>query len=559
MTPACSLAELEPFPANCETECSMSGRRADRLAQMRGAGGLCSWLVVLCFACRDADGDSPVAEQPVDCARGCTLEAPCSLPRDGTCEFAEPASWVVYRVPEGDAVLSEPDFRSALYAFPAKYAGKIEPVRISDGAYDSEFVLTWTQAWSPDGQRFAFDATTAHVNAEPEFDSRVFVSEMEGGVPGPPRRVEGLPEGTQMAVDVWDPTSRGFSVRSSDPMPFNFFDTTVGEMYLVRRDGPELIPTLVAPRSEQVEHSIPCGGAEHVVYRTASDELVIGPASGLRDVFRSVDEVEHVLVSYDARWLALSSSHDERFRLTLLPCGEGTSRVLLDDLEEEPGAEFSDSSRYLTVHGDEASPAYYELSEPSFRRSFPEGVTSFYGWALDESFALVGNDTEDLLVFWPETGETALVRPGVDSFELHGDLLLFPETDDDGATTGFEVIDPRAPEDVLVRADASEGESIDAIAVDGAGKQVAYSESNDEGARVAVLDLVAGTESARFELPGVLGFSMDSFAPDGSGVVALDDAGEVSLYFLPLRREERKAILIHRAGFIDMMGAQPVP
>jgi hypothetical protein len=467
---------------------------------------------------------------------------------------------MVFHVPESEAVFGDPDFKTEIYAFPGKHAGKVEPVRISDGAYDDRFVLTWTHAWSPDGAVFAFDAATAHFNAEPESDSRVFVSEFGAGMPGSARRVEGLPEGALLAVDAWDPTSSGFTVMAWEPTAFNS-STATAEAYLVRREGSELTASLVALRSEQVDWARPCAGANHVLYATEEGDVVLRPVTGAEATFRWTEEsgLADAYASHDAEWVVVSSIEDGRSKLTLFPCGEGAGTVLLEDLEQPAWASLSPKSRYLALFAGDGPPSYLELPELGTPRPFAEGVTDLYGWGLDESFALVGNEEDDLLLYSPETGETELVRAGTTDFEQSGDLLLFYETNDAGDDTGFEIIHPRDPDKVLGRASASEGSALGSVLVDDAGTQLAFSEIYDGGARVVVLDLATGGEKARFEFRGALVFHLESFAADGSGVLVSVDRGEVSLYFLPLEGEQKDAILISRASFGDVLGARPRP
>jgi hypothetical protein len=491
--------------------------------------------------------------------RGCTLDAPCAMARDSTCVFAEPSSWMVFRTPVGEAQITEPGFATELYAFPGKHAGKIEPVRISDGAYDSEFVLTWTQEWSPDGDFFVFDASTAHVNAEPESDTRVFVTEFGAGMPAVARRVVGLPEGMQLVVDSWDPTSSGFTVRSSEPMPFSIFDNTVGEVYLVRREGNELEPSLIAPLSERVDEAVPCAGAEHVVYTTSEGELVIRPATGAVDTFRLNADFEEIVVSHDHQWLALSTIEGEHYELSILPCGEGPRTVLWDNLEQPAGAEFSSNSRYVALLYGDTRPVYFEPTDLGSPRPFPDDVFDFYVWAPDETFGLVANDAGELLAFWPESGETELVRADFNTFQPFGNLLVFDEVDDEDHVIGFEVLHPRQPEEILARVSASEGTRIETVLVDEAGSQLAFSEVDDDSVRVIVLELGTGREKVRFEFEGALDFTLDSFAPDGSGLFAWDDSGDISVYFLPADGEQQEPILIRRPAFPEFLGAQPRP
>lgn len=515
------------------------------------------WVIALstCVGCSEPD-TAERAEVTPDCMQGCTLDAPCALPRDGACEFADPSPWIAVHTgvaPPDDLR----DTRTEILGFPAKHAGKADPVLISEGAYDEELVLSWSYAISPDGEMLVFDASSAHFEGELEAKSRMFVSELGAGVPSVARAIEGVPVGAGLAVDSWDPESRGFTLRSG-PAAHVFFPV-IGELYLVRREGNVLTPSLIAPLSEQVWQSWPCYGADHVAYYTDSDDFVIRSLAG-DDVFRMNEGLEDVITSYDSKWLALTTlDENERYELVLRACGEGENIPLMQGLEFPSNAEFSKTSRYVAVDDDDAFPSYFELSDPSTQRFFPEGVDYFYAWALDESFALLSNEDGDLLAYFLDTGETTLVREEIESFSTLGGLVMFDETDDEDRTTRFELLDPRDPTHVLASVHASEGAWISGLILDPVRNQVVFAEEAEASARAVVLELGTGHELARFEFPSARGFSLQEFVPDGSGIIAKDDASEVSLYFLPLLAEDKKPVLLTRGSFGDLIGVQSWP
>lgn len=489
---------------------------------------------------------------------GCEPELPCSLAREDRCEFAQPSTWVAVSTMDGDTAFGEPGSKTKLIAFPTKYAGAVEPVRISDGAFDETLVLSWYQGWSPDGAMFVFDATSAHFNGEPEARAAMFVSDFGAGVPGLARPVEGLPVGPATVIDYWNADSSAFTVRSAPAV--QVFQTLFGELYLVRREGGVLTPSLIAPMSEGVWDSMPCRGGDHVMYLSGDDEFAVRSASGV-DAYRANGGFYDALLSADSKWIVLTTlDAEERYSTRLLPCGAGESMALFSETDIPAATTFSDHSRYLTLVDPEEVPTYLELSNPSTRLSFPAGVTGFYSWSIDETFALVGNEAGDMLAFWPATGETTLVYTQEQGYYHHwGDLLGFEETNDDGDIVSIEVLHPRDPERVLARASASDGWWISTQDIDMATSRFAYLEENGEDARVVVLDLADGSELRRFEFPGVFGFSLEALAPDGSGILVREDSSQVSLHFLPLSGPEREPVLIARGAFADLAGVQGLP
>jgi hypothetical protein len=514
-----------------------------------------SWLVTLALGCRDAAVIADAKDEtPADCALGCTLDAPCALSRESACEFADATGWALFKRVVGEIQAPEPGSRTELLAFPTKYAGKVEPVRLSDGAFDSEFIRSWQQDWSPDGTVLIFDATNSFFTQVPNLERRLFVSEFGAGVPTPAKRLEGLPVGEELIVDPWEARSEAFTVRSGE------------ELYLVRREGGEFVPSLLVGRDEGIDPNVTtrlCAGGNHVVYKNSAGELVFkSTTTGEGRRYAEYTDVWE-RISKDSQWLVVTGSSwqdgEEIFTLEVGPCGDGPVITLDADWDGPPYPTFSARSRYLSVEDDYAVRGYVDLAGAPSLRPFPEGTSYFYRWSSDESYAVLDTEDGELITFWPESGESALIGLEEPS-NWHSDFLLFYHLNADDEIGSFEVVDPERPDAALAAPVAQDGYfDFSSILVDAASLRLAYAEITPDGARATILDLATGRELANFEFPGALGFTLYSFAADGSGVLASDDSGEFSFYFLPSSgtAPPHEALLISRTLDGDWLVSQP--
>jgi hypothetical protein len=506
-----------------------------------------------CGQVDDIDDPDPGA---LDCAEGCTLDAPCELSAERACEFAEPTSWGLFDVEVGE--VTEVGARTELLAFPTGYAGKVAPVRLSDGVFDSEFLQSWRQAWSPDGEMLVFDAATAFSSSSPGFDMGVFASEFGGGVPGPARRVEGVSGALLGGLELqpWEPLSRGFLVRAQT------------ELYLVQREGSALAASLVA--SDYSAHAVVCAGAEHFAYAT-SEAFVVKSAAG-EDVSRIEGRVDNVKSSVDAQWLAVTTvtgeANDERYAVDLVPCGPGQRTRLLADREYASVQGFSQNSRYLVLGHLEG---YLELADPRELRLFPEGVGELHAWSPDDSYALLTAADGQLLAFWPDSEEAVPVGSFGVNFEMLGQNLLFRRRDDRAQVVSFELVDPTTPGAIPRVYSAASGSYVSDIDLNDSGTTLAYIEQAADGAAVVMVDLPTERELARFEMHGVVKLALGQFAPDGSGLVAVENQADFShdpgerpfaVYFLRpgTTPKQSTAAVVSQGGRAGIWrGARPFP
>jgi hypothetical protein len=445
-------------------------------------------------------------------------------------------------------------------AFPTSYAGKVAPVRLSDGVFGSEFLQSWRQQWSPDGEMLVFDATTAFSSNAPEFEAGLFVSEFGAGVPGRARRVEGVPGASDGGLELqpWDPLSRGFLVRAQ------------AELYLIQREGSALTVSLVA--SDYSAYAAVCAGAEHFAYAT-SEAFLVRSAAGA-DVWRIEGRVVDMKSSGDARWLAVTTvtseeneENEERYAVDLVPCGDGQRTTVLTDREYAFVQGFSPNSRYLALGG---AQGYVDLTDPSELRLFPEGA-ELRAWSRDDGYALLTAADGEVLAFWPDSDEVVPVGSFGTDFVLLGELLLFRTNDDRGRIASFELVDPRTPGATPRVYSAAQGSSISDIDLDDSGATLAYVEQAADGAVVVMVDLSTQRELARFPMHGALTLSLGQFAPDGSGLVALENQGDFShdpaerpfaVYFLRpgTTPQQSTAAVVSQGGRAGIWrGARPFP
>ena len=158
------------------------------------------------------------------------------------------------------------------------------------------------------------------------------------------------------------------------------------------------------------------------------------------------------LISDDSQWLVVAGSSwqggQEIFTLEFGPCGDDPVVALDADWEGLPYATFSANSRYLSVEDDYAVRGYIDLTGARSLRPFPEGTTYFYRWSNDESYAVLETEDGELMTFWPESGESAVI--GLEDFSAwRGDFLLFYYLNAEDEIGGFELVDPLRPDAAL--------------------------------------------------------------------------------------------------------------
>jgi hypothetical protein len=245
-------------------------------------------------------------------------------------------------------------------------------------------------------------------------------------------------------------------------------------------------------------------------------------------VWRIDGRVVGVKSSVDAQWLAVTTVTGEEnalYAVDLVPCGDGQRTTLLARREYAFVQDFSRNSRYLVLGDLEG---YVDLADPSVLRLFPDDARELRAWSPDDSYALLAADDGKVLAFWPESGEAVPVGSFDNNFELLDEFLLFRARNDRGRTVSFELVDPRTPGATPRVYSAAQGSYVSDIRLNDSGTTLAYMEQVADDAVVVMVDLPTERELARFRMQGVLRLSLGQFAPDGSGLVALENQGDFS-------------------------------
>lgn len=521
--------------------------------------GVCGVVLLGGLSCAE-----PLAsvEEPPACEAACDGAVSCELSVDPACRFREPGPWFVVESMI-DSELAPLGARGELYAFPSALGHVVTPIPIGRESLDDEFWVSWSQYWSPDGAFLLYDSCNGFDDIS--LECRLFTMGFGEGLPGEPRRVENLPQGTPLFAHEWSVESNAFTVSSNE------------ELYLVRREGNEFVPSFITTATEVGEVTL-CAGGEYALHDDRSGTVTLLRTDG--------DDSGHLTlgsyystarVSADARWIVTSSANydgdEPLYSLFLRPCGEGDDIPLFENgAEDEFDAWFSPDSRYLTVEfwlGEAIG--YIDLKDGSFGvQPFPEDVVSIASWSDSTSFLVVGASDGSAFAFRPETqelipiGEPGRVVAPADSSDVWplGEIVEYdvrePET---GDVTRVELYDPLLSTEPLATFEPDSKTFFGAIVIDDTSTHVAYTLEHSGGEVLKIVDLSAPEAESSLFLPGAFSLWLEKFSYDGRAVVLTLSQPEFGQYWVsvpaPGQAPELRVLVPSEGG--TYVGEQPWP
>lgn len=519
------------------------------------------WVVWLGVACAER---APVPSGKPACEAACDGATSCELSSDPACEFRTPGPWSVVQS-WVESEVAPFGGRGELYAFPSALGHVVTPIPISEGSLDDRFWVSWSSEWSPDGAILVFDSCDG---LDPlTLQCRLFTAEFDAGLPSGPHALENLPQGTPLYAGGWDAESTAFPVSNNE------------EIYIVRREGNELVPSLVDTVLEVGDVSV-CAGGEHAVHDAYEGVPTLlradGDSAAHRELGMPGADYANAIVSPDGRWIVISSETQQAdeellYTISLRPCGEGEEVVLVEGATEELDGWFSPDSRYLAL--DEwwgAVIGYVDLQDESFAiRPYPEELSWTAEWSQSSSFMLAGTEDGSVFAFRPDTRELlAIGSPGITTpedrsqgFWMLGDLveleLRDPET---GDVTRVELYDPLVSSEPVVAFDLEPG-TYPSVVVDATSTRLALLLEEATGAELKILDLAEPELESTLALPGVLSVGLESFSFDGRAVALTVSQPEFGLYWVSVPRPgeppELRVIAPSLGG--EFVGEQPWP
>lgn len=525
---------------------------------MRRFGVCC--VVLLGVACAEP---APSSSGTPACEAACDGSSSCELSSDPSCEFRPPGPWtVVQGFIESEA--APYGARGELYAFPSALGHVVTPISISEGSLDDQFWVSWSSEWSPDGAILVFDSCDGLDVLT--LQCRLFTAEFGAGLPSGPHLVENLPQGAPLYAGAWDADSRAFPVSNQE------------EIYIVRREGNELVPSLVDTVVEVGDVYV-CAGGEYAVHDDYEGVPMLlradGDSAAHRELGMPGADYASAIVSPDGRWIVTSSEtvqgEEYLYSISLRPCGEGEAMVLVEGATEELEGWFSPDSRYLALHewwG--AVIGYFDLRDESLAiLPYPEKLSWIGDWSESSSFVLAGTEDGSVFAFRPDTREMLAVgSPGITApedggqgFFLLGDLvereLRDPET---GDLARVELYDPLVSSEPVVAFDLEPGTS-PSVVVDATSTRVALLLDQATGAELKILDLAEPELESTLLIPGALSARLERFSHDGRAVALTASQTDVGLYWVSVPRpgEPLEFRAMAPALGAEFVGEQPWP
>jgi hypothetical protein len=526
---------------------------------MRRFGVCC---VVLLGGVSCAEPLPSVAPAP-GCEAACDGATSCVLSADPECRFREPGPWFVVESMI-DSDIAPLGVRGELYAFPSALGHVVTPIAIGKDSLDDEFWVSWGSEWSPDGEILLYDSCNGYEDVS--LVCRLFTIEFGKGLPSEPRLVENLPHGAPVFAGDWSHDSSAFTASSNE------------EIYVVRREGSELVPSLLSTAPEVGWVNL-CPGGEFAVHDDRSGTVTLlrtdGDSAGHVELGAPSAIYSSSGLSPDGRWVVLSSDEEDgenlRYSLSLYPCGEGEPVRLFETTEGELDGWFSPDSRYLTIDvWSGETVGYVDMHDESLTLiPFPEDVVWTSSWSASVSYLVVGTSDASAYAFRPDTrelvpiGEPGTVRASSDEYEIWalGEIVEYyvrdPDTSD---VTRVELYDPLASIEPIARFEPDPG-TFDMLIIDDASTRVAYTLAHSGGSSLTIVDLGRPDEPSTLFMPGAYGLWLETFSHDGKTVVLTLSQPEFGLYWVSVPEAgeppELRVMVPSQGG--AFVGEQPWP
>jgi hypothetical protein len=522
--------------------------------------GVCCVALLGGFSCTETP---PSIESAPVCDAACDGAMSCELSPERECRFREPGPWfVVESMIESE--VAPLGARGELYAFPSALGHVVTPLAIGKDSLDDEFWVSWSSYWSPDGEILLYDSCNGYEDVS--LECRLFTIEFGDGLPSEPRLVENLPQGAPVFADSWSLDSSAFTASSHE------------EIYLVRREGREFIPSLLTT-SPEVGWVTLCSGGEYALHddRSGSVSLLRTDGDTAGRLSLGTDDAIYASagVSPDGRWIVVSSYREEGeellYSLALHPCGEGEPVPLFETTEGDLEGSFSPDTRYLTIDvwtGDTVG--YADMNDESMTLlPYPEDVVWTSNWSPSSSYLVVGTSDASAYAFQPETrellpiGEPGTVRASADEYEIWalGELVEYYVRDPDTSeVTRVELYDPLVSTAPIARFEPEPG-TFDMMVINEASTHVAYTLANSGGAVLTVVDLSQPEAPSTVFLPSAFSLWLETFSHDGQAVVLTLSQPEFGLYWVsvpkPGKQPELRVLVPSEGG--AYVGEQPWP
>ncbi|HEX2731473.1 MAG TPA: hypothetical protein VHM70_07715 [Polyangiaceae bacterium] len=461
--------------------------------------------------------------------------------------------WIIL---EGMVGNTPPPFEGAqteLLATPSDRRSGEPLFKLSRGAFDEQFWLSWFQEWSPDGRTLVFDASNGFDDRG--FESRLFWTDFSTAEPSPPRRIPDLPTGAELIPGNWDPTGSALPIQH------------LGEVYVVRSDQHDnLTTTLSVPDSVDPADVRLCRGGEYALLTFFDSAGLLAPADHESGAPTQLPEAEYYELSPDAKTIALltpSNSDAGGVTVMLISCDGNADALEVADVAAADELSFSPDSRYLEVASDgDSFVRFIELADPGKPAWQPEiEPYAELTWSNDSKFVLVAADSGLSVLDLEEQGSHVL-EVG-DDFIFTGQTLLSRAPSDD-AGTHFQLIDPLQPGAPL--AELSLDQPATPLAVTRDSTRAAFlMQKNGDTSLVRFVALDDSGWESEVILPKDASLDTRTFSIDGRGVFATVEGNAFELYWLaaqapqPGNGAKPEAELIYSSRSGSLLEFQPWP